>query len=118
MSDEKKEKKIKEEISPDELDLPPVQMAIDPVTGKDITAEVVAKRLGELEILANIIIEFALWRWEENGDKKMEILKETELYLRLRIGQGSIGPATAAAGPLMYEKIKELYEKFGEEPES
>lgn len=116
MSDEKK-KKLDKSMSPDESKFPPTQMAINPITGEDITSQVIHNRLAELRIMADNIIQFALWRLERNPQRKMEILKEIDDYLRQKIGCGSIGPATAAAGPLMEEKISELYELFGEDRE-
>ena len=116
----KKKKSEKEEFIPEEMKpIEPhlVQMVIDPETGRDITAEHIAKRLKELEYMADEIISFAVWRWERNKEKKAEIFKETEEYLRERIGCGSIGPATAAAGPLMDAKIAELHKIFGIEEE-
>ena len=65
-------------------------------------------RLIELELIADELIKFALWRWDKNPKEKDNILKETEEYLNQRIGQGSIGSATAAAGPLLIEKVKKL----------
>jgi hypothetical protein len=114
---EEEKKNEKEPTFPDKIQLQPVQKCIDPITGRDVTAEYVESRLIELENLANVIINFALWRKERNPDKEEEIFKETEEYLRLRIGHGSIGPATAAAGPLMMEKLKTLHELFGLELE-
>ncbi|MFX1453378.1 MAG: hypothetical protein ACFFCM_21265 [Promethearchaeota archaeon] len=110
----KKNKNKEEEFIPKETKPiePLIQMVIDPETGRDITGEHIAKRLKELEYMADEIISFAIWRWERNKEKKEEILEETEEYLRQRIGCGSIGPATAAAGPLMYEKISELHKIF------
>ncbi|MHA1379482.1 MAG: hypothetical protein ACTSRG_14005 [Candidatus Helarchaeota archaeon] len=116
MNDEEK-KNSKEVILPDELHFPPTQMAIDPVTGEDITGKVIHQRLGELTILADNIIEFAIWRWEHNPENKMDILKEVDNYLREKIGCGSIGPATAAAAPLMEEKLNKLYAIFKEKRE-
>ncbi len=112
MGEEEKKNEKKRTFS-NEIPLPPVQKCIDPITGRDITAEYVESRLKELENLADVIIKFALWRKEKNPDREKEIFKETEEYLRLRIGHGSIGPATAAAGPLMMEKLKTLHDLFG-----
>ena len=72
------------------------------------TSSYINDKLKELELVADELIKFAMWRWERNPKKKEIILKETEDWLNQRIGHGSIGPATAAAGPLLREKIEEL----------
>ncbi len=85
-----------------------VQMCIDPVTGKDITAEHITQRLIELEEIANKIITTAIKEYKENPDKEKEIYKKHYWEIHQKLGVGSIGPATAAAGPLMYNKMDEL----------
>ncbi len=75
---------------------------------KNHSSSYIEDRLKELELIADELIQFALWRWEKNPKEKDDVLKETEEYLNQRIGQGSIGPATAAAGPLLIEKVKKL----------
>ncbi len=82
------------------------------IDGKDMTGDVINKRLKELEIAADEIIHFTLWRWEHSPEEKDKIFKETEDYLVQTIGQGSIGPATAAAGPLLEKKINELHDLY------
>ena len=72
------------------------------------TSSYINDKLKELELIANELIKFAMWRWERNPKEKDTILKETEDWLNQRIGHGSIGPATAAAEPLLREKIEEL----------
>lgn len=72
------------------------------------TSSYINDKLKELELIADELIKFTMWRWERNPKEKDTILKETEDWLNQRIGQGSIGPATAAAGPLLREKIEEL----------
>ena len=72
------------------------------------TSSYINDKLKELELVADELIKFAMWRWERNPKEKDIILKETEDWLTQRIGHGSIGPATAAAGPLLREKIEEL----------
>ena len=72
------------------------------------TSSYINDKLKELELIANELIKFAMWRWERNPKEKDTILKETEEWLNQRIGHGSIGPATAAAEPLLREKIEEL----------
>ena len=75
---------------------------------KNHTSSYINDKLKELELVADELIKFAIWRWERNPKEKDTILKETEDWLNQRIGHGSIGPATAAAGPLLREKIEEL----------
>jgi hypothetical protein len=86
----------------------PVQMAIDPETGRDITGEVISRRLKELDIVGDEIIESAMSEYKKFPDKKMEIYEKAHWEIHEKIGTGSIGPATAAAGPLMYEKKAKL----------
>ena len=76
------------------------------------TSSYINDKLKELELVANELIKFAMWRWERNPNKKDNIFKETEEWLTQRIGHGSIGPATAAAEPLLREKLEELYLLF------
>ena len=71
-------------------------------------------KLKELEIIADALIEFALWRLENHPDKRELILNETRDWLFQKLGQGSIGPATAAADPLLRRKIAELEQLFTE----
>ncbi len=85
-----------------------VQKCIDPTTGRDITAEHINQRLKELEILANKIIENANEEFKNNPDKKRTVYKKYYWEIHQKLGVGSIGPATAAAGPLMYSKMDEL----------
>ncbi|MFX0186618.1 MAG: hypothetical protein ACFE8A_02660 [Candidatus Hodarchaeota archaeon] len=72
------------------------------------TSSYIKDKLKELEFVADELIKFAMWRWEKTPNKKDKILKETEEWLTQRIGHGSIGPATAAAEPLLREKLEEL----------
>ncbi len=98
-----------EKKRPDEI---PVQKAIDPTTGRDITYEVITQRLKELDIVGNEIIKAALEEIKKFPDKKKEIYENAYWEIHEKIGTGSIGPATAAAGPLMYEKQDVLAEKL------
>jgi len=86
----------------------PVQMAVDLTTGRDITAEVVSTRLQELEVLADEMIQQAREELEKDPSRRFEIYKDTFIKIHFKLGHGSIGPATAAAGPLMYSKLEEL----------
>ena len=100
----KDEKKLPDEI--------PIQMAIDPTTGRDITGEVISRRLKELDKEADEIIESALKEVKKFPNKKIRIYEKYYWEIHQRLGVGSIGPATAAAGPLMYEKLDILAEKL------
>ena len=85
-----------------------VQMAIDPTTGRDITGEVISRRLKELEVDANNFISEAVKEYEVTPEKNKEIYEKYYWKIHEKLGVGSIGPATAAAGPLMYSKMDEL----------
>lgn len=89
-----------------------VQRCIDLETGEDITGRYIAQRLKELEQLADKIIARAEAEYKHNPEKKDRIFVRhfDEIYEKL--GQGSIGPATAAAGPLMQDKQERLAEKL------
>ncbi len=90
-----------------------IQKCIDPITGKDITAEHIHQRLIELENVANDIIMNAIEESKGNPDRMITVYKKFYWEIHQRLGVGSIGPATAAAGPLMYSKMDELANKLG-----
>ncbi len=90
-----------------------IQKCIDPITGKDITSEVINQRLIELEKVANDIITNAIEEFKGNLDKKKKVYEKFYWEIHQKLGVGSIGPATAAAGPLMYSKMDELANKLG-----
>jgi hypothetical protein len=94
----------KEEITDDHM----VQRVIDLDTGKDITGEYIGQRLRELDKIADIIIDKAFQDFRKDSNKKMEIYEETYWQIHEKLGMGSIGPATAAAGPLMERKKQKL----------
>lgn len=98
--DEEKEFKIKDE----EL----TQRIIDPTTGKDMTGEYVTQRLKELESIAEEIIRKALKELKQDKANKIKIYKKAYWEIHDKLGMGSIGPATAAAGPLMDRKKEKL----------
>ena len=98
-----------EKKPPDDI---PIQMAIDPITGRDITAEVIHRRLQELDVVGENIIKSALEELGQFPTKKREIYEKAHWELHEKIGTGSIGPATAAAGPLMYKKMEKLADAF------
>jgi hypothetical protein len=90
-----------------------VQKCIDPITGRDITGEHIHQRLIELEKIAVDIVNKAIQEFKKNSDKNHSIYEKYYWELHQELGVGSIGPATAAAGPLMYSKMDELAEKLG-----
>ena len=90
-----------------------VQRVIDLDTGEDITAKYITKRLGELEELADRLIEKALEELTRDPTSRDEIYERYESEMHDRIGTGSIGPATAAAGPLLSAKKYELAQRLG-----
>ncbi len=84
------------------------QRVIDPDTGKDITGEYISQRLEELGKIAEIIIDKAFQDFRKDYNKKAEIYEEAYWQIHEKLGMGSIGPATAAAGPLMEKKKHKL----------
>ena len=85
-----------------------VQRVIDLDTGKDITGEYISQRLRELDKIADIIIDKAFQDFRKDSNKKTEIYEESYWQIHEKLGMGSIGPATAAAGPLMEKKKQKL----------
>ena len=91
-----------------------VQKVIDLETGKDITGEYIGKRLKELEEIAdNMIIAAKNECKDRNYQETREIYERIYWEIHEKLGMGSIGPATAAAGPLMYEKMEKLANELG-----
>lgn len=90
-----------------------VQKVIDLDTGEDITARYVSRRLRELEELADELIEKAVDELAIDPTRRDEIYQRYESEMHERIGMGSIGPATAAAGPLLSAKKYELAHRLG-----
>jgi hypothetical protein len=84
------------------------QRVIDPNTGRDITGEYINQRLKELEILAEKIIQSALKEFKQDQSKKLSIYQKAYWEIHNKLGMGSIGPATAAVGPLMEKKKQKL----------
>ena len=97
-------KERKKEITDEQM----VQRVIDPETGKDITGEYINQRLEELDKIADVMIDKAFQDFRNNHSKKMEIYEETYWQIHEKLGMGSIGPATAAAGPLLENKKQKL----------
>ncbi|MBC8463111.1 hypothetical protein H8D76_02015, partial [Candidatus Bathyarchaeota archaeon] len=90
-----------------------VQKVIDLETGEDITARYISRRLGELEELADELILKAVEELALDPAGRDEIYERYDSEMHERIGTGSIGPATAAAAPLMNEKKRELARRLG-----
>ena len=90
-----------------------VQRVIDLKTGEDITANHISRRLDELEELADKLIERAVEELTHDPASRDEIYERYESEMHDRIGTGSIGPATAAAGPLLSAKKYELAQRLG-----
>ena len=104
---------MKEENSKFQKDEEMIQKCIDPNTGRDITNEHIKQRLIELEKIANDIIINAIEESKGNQDKIKKVYEKFYWKIHQKLGIGSIGPATAAAGPLMYSKMDELADKLG-----
>ncbi len=91
-----------------------VQKVVDLKTGKDITGEYIGRRLKELEIIADMMISSAKNQCKGKTPQEIkEIYERTYWEIHEKLGMGSIGPATAAAGPLMYEKMEILANELG-----
>lgn len=86
------------------------QRVIDPNTERDITGEYINQRLNELEIVAEKIIQSALKEVKQDQTNRNKIYQKAYWEIHNKLGMGSIGPATAAAGPLMEEKKQKLAE--------
>ena len=93
------------------------QRVIDPDTGRDITGEYVTQRLKELEIMAEKIIKSALKEFRQDQSNKKIVYEKAYWEIHNKLGMGSIGPATAAAGPLMEEKMLKLAKVLEINPE-
>ena len=87
-----------------------IQRVIDPQTGRDITAEYINARLKELEQLVDDLIKAAIDEVMKHPTSRKAIYANTYWEIHNRLGMGSIGPATAAAGPLMEIKKHKLAE--------
>lgn len=90
-----------------------VQRVIDPQTGRDITAEYISARLKELEKFADELIKDAMDEVVKQPTRRKEIYEKTYWEIHEKLGMGSIGPATAAAGPLMAAKKIKLAKLLG-----
>ncbi|MFW9951325.1 MAG: hypothetical protein ACFFKA_14495 [Candidatus Thorarchaeota archaeon] len=84
------------------------QRVIDPNTGRDITGEYISQRLKELEIFAEKIIKSALNEFRRDQSNKAKIYQKAYWEIHNKLGMGSIGPATAAVGPLLERKKQKL----------
>ena len=92
------------------------QRVIDLNTGRDITGEHINQRLKELEIVADKIITYALKEFKRDKGNKNNLYQNAYLEIHNKLGMGSIGPATAAAGPLMERKKQKLAKVLRIEP--
>jgi len=86
------------------------QRVIDPNTGRDITGEYINQKLVELEIIADKIIQSALKEFKQDQSMREKVYQKAYWKIHNKLGMGSIGPATAAAGPLMERKKQKLAE--------
>ncbi|NVM18799.1 MAG: hypothetical protein HWN80_13875 [Candidatus Lokiarchaeota archaeon] len=84
------------------------QRVIDPNTGRDITGEFINQRLIELESVAEKIIQTALKEFKQDQSNRKKVYEKAYWKIHSELGTGSIGPATAAAGPLMEKKKTEI----------
>lgn len=91
----------------------PVQRVIDLKTGRDITGVYITRRLKELEILADKIIQRAACNAEADPENRRTIYESTYWEIHERLGSGSIGPATSIASGLMEQKKEELADVLG-----
>ena len=98
---------------PKEPDEDLIQKVIDPKTERNITGEYISNRLKELEGEAGAMIKEALAELATNPTKKHDIYDRTYWLIHERLGMGSIGPATAAAGPLMANMKQKLAVELG-----
>ena len=85
-----------------------IQRVVDPETGKDITGKYISEKLEELDGIAEEIINRASEEYLNDPARKEEIYEQAYEEIHNRLGMGSIGPATAAAAPLMEEKKRKL----------
>ena len=99
-----------------EWEEPLIQKVIDPTTGRDITGEYISGRLKELEKIAEKMVADALKAYEEDPSQKKAIYEKCYWKIHNKLGMGSIGPATAAAGPLMDRMKKKLAESLDVDP--
>lgn len=100
-------------MAPEGINEVPVQKVIDLKTGRDITGEYISRRLVELGILADKIIQQAASDVEADPESRRSIYEATYWEIHERLGSGSIGPATAVASGLMEKKKKELADVLG-----
>ncbi len=96
-------------------DRAPLQRVINPSTGQDITGQYISDGLQKLEDIGRKLIDTAQWLAERHPDWKEVIYEDFREWLHVVIGQGSLGPATAAAGPLLNQMQEELARHFGKD---
>ena len=93
------------------------QRVIDPDTGRDITGEYINQRLKELEIVGEKIIQSALKEYKQDQSNKKKVYEKAYWEIHNKLGMGSIGPATAAASPLIEKKQQKLAKVLEINPE-
>ncbi len=91
-----------------------LQRVINPETGRDITGQYIRDGLQKLEEIGHKLIETAEFLLKRHPDWKDKIYEDFKDWLHIVVGQGSLGPATAAAGPLLAQMQEELAQRFGE----
>lgn len=94
---------------------PPTQMVVDPDSGRDITGEYVRERLEILEVQGEEIVATCAWLARRHPEWTETLRTDGERRLHEVIGTGSIGPATAAAGPLLERLKRALREALSRE---
>ncbi len=91
----------------------PLQKVVDAETGQDITGQYIREGLEKLKEIGHRLIETAQFLVERHPDWKENIYEDFRDWLQIVIGQGSLGPATAAAAPLLRSLQEELTGRFG-----
>ncbi len=93
----------------------PLQRVVDPGTGRDNTGQYIHEGLQKLEEIGRKLLDTAQWLAERHPDWKEKIYEDFQDWLHIVIGQGSLGPGTAAAGPLLSQMQEELAWRFGKD---
>ncbi len=112
---EKPAPKAGDDIALPREDQMPQQRVVDANTGRDITGQYIREGLEKLEEIGHRLIETAQFLVKRHPDWKEQIYEDFRDWLHIVIGQGSLGPATAAAAPLMRSLQEELARRFDKE---
>ena len=80
--------------------------------GKDITGPYIGEKLEELKAFADSVIVRAEAAYRRRPENKHQIFLEHFRELNGRLAPGAIGPASAAAMPLLQDKQEELAAKL------